>query len=144
MYLQRHKPAASFFAEQHCTVGNSFCPDQCCSALLVACYTPVQGADCHGCICSNTSLLRVFLQRSTEHWGNHCAKFSAAVHWEFGTAHLHEEQISIGVFALTQACCEPYFQSSSQQWGTHCANTSAALHWSCVTAYLCEEQNPQV
>ena len=35
------------------------------------------------------------------------AKTSAAVHWWWVTAHLHEQQIFIGVVAVTQASCEP-------------------------------------
>ena len=30
-------------------------------------------------------------------------------------AHLYEEQISIGVNAVTEACCEPFLQSSTEQ-----------------------------
>jgi len=56
------------------------------------------------------------------------------------TAHLYEEQISIGVIALTQACCEPVLQSSTEQWGMHFAQTSAALHFCWLTAHLYEEQ----
>ena len=44
------------------------------------------------------------LQSSTEQWGRHFALTSAAVHWSCITAHLYEEQISIGVSALAQAC----------------------------------------
>ena len=35
--------------------------------------------------------------------------------WDF-TAHLYEEQILIGVIALTQACCQAVLQSSTEQW----------------------------
>ena len=38
---------------------------------------------------------------------------SAAVHLSWFTAQLYEEQISIGVIAVTQACCEPVLQSST-------------------------------
>ena len=46
----------------------------------------------------------------------HFAQTSAAVHNCWLTAHLNEEQISIGVIAVTQACCEPVLQSSTEQW----------------------------
>jgi len=40
---------------------------------------------------------------------------SAAIHWCWVAAHLYEEQISIGVLAVTQACCQPVLQSSIEQ-----------------------------
>jgi len=43
------------------------------------------------------------LQSSTEQCKMHFAQTSAAVHF----CRLYEEQISIGVIAVTQACCEP-------------------------------------
>jgi hypothetical protein len=51
-----------------------------------------------------------------------------------------EKQMSIGVFAVTQGCCEPVLQSSSEQEGSCFALTSAAVHWCCITAHLWEEQ----
>ena len=68
------------------------------------------------------------------------AQISAAVHSSWLTAHLYEEQISIGVIAVTQTCCEPVLQSSTEQWGMHFAQTSAAVHLSWLTAHLYEEQ----
>ena len=65
---------------------------------------------------------------------------SAAVHLSWFTAQLYEEQISIGVIAVTQACCEPVLQSSTEQWGMHFALPSAAVHLSWFTAHLYEEQ----
>jgi hypothetical protein len=53
---------------------------------------------------------------------------------------LNEEQIPIGVIAVTQACCEPVVQSTTDQWGLHFAQTSAALHFCWFTAHLNEEQ----
>ena len=70
----------------------------------------------------------------------HFAQTSAAVHWCWVTAHLYEQQISIGVIALTQACCEPVLQSSSGQCVGHLAQTSAAVHWCWVAAHLYEQQ----
>ena len=60
----------------------------------------------------------------------HFALPSAAVHLSWFFAHLYEEQISIGVIAVTQACCEPDFQSSTEQWEMHVALLSAAVHLS--------------
>ncbi len=71
----------------------------------------------------------------------HLAKTSAAVRWCWVTAHLYEQQIFIGVIAVTQACCEPVLQSSTGQCGMHFAKTSAAVHWCWVTAHLYEQQN---
>ena len=70
----------------------------------------------------------------------HFALTSAAVHVCWLTAHLCEEQISIGVFAVTQVCCEPVLQSTTEQWGMHFALTSAAVHFCWLTAHLYEEQ----
>jgi len=41
------------------------------------------------------------LQSSTEQQGSYSALTSAAMHWYLVTAHLCEEQISIGVTAVT-------------------------------------------
>ena len=70
----------------------------------------------------------------------HFAQISAAVHSCWLTAHLYEEQISIGVIAVTQTCCEPVLQSSTEQWGMHFAQISAAVHSSWLTAHLYEGQ----
>ena len=61
---------------------------------------------------------------------------SAAVHLSWFTAQLYDEQISIGVIAVTQACCEPVLQSNTEQWGMHFALPSAAVHLSWFTAHL--------
>ena len=55
------------------------------------------------------------------------------------TAHLYGEQISIGVDAVTQNCCEPVLQSTTEQGGMHFALISAAKHLSCLSAHLYEE-----
>ena len=70
----------------------------------------------------------------------HFALTSTAVHLSWVTAHLYEEQISIGVIAVTKACCGLVFQRSTEQWELHFAQTSAAVHFSWVTAHLYEEQ----
>jgi len=70
----------------------------------------------------------------------HFALSSATVLWCWVTAHLYKEQISIGVIALTQTCCEPVLHSSTEQWGKHFAKTRVAEHWCRVTAHLYEEQ----
>ncbi len=72
--------------------------------------------------------------------GSCLAMTSAAVHWCCITAHLCEDQVSIGVIAVTQASWELGLQSSTEQWGKHFAQTSAAVHFCWLTAYLYEEQ----
>ena len=72
--------------------------------------------------------------------GNAFALSRAAVHWGWVTAHLYAKQISLGVIAVTQACCEPVLQSSTKQWGLHSALSRAAVLWCWVTAYLYEQQ----
>jgi len=47
------------------------------------------------------------LQGSTEQQGSYFALTSAAMPWCCITAHLYEEQISIGAIAVAQGCCEP-------------------------------------
>ena len=80
------------------------------------------------------------LQSSTEQWGLRFALTSVELHLSWLTAHLYEEQTSIGVSAVTQSCCEPVLQSSTDQWGMHFAQTSVALHLSWLTAHVYEEQ----
>ena len=46
---------------------------------------------------------------------------SAAVHLCCITVQLYEQQISIGVIAVAQACSEPDLQSSTEQWGAYFA-----------------------
>ncbi len=41
------------------------------------------------------------LQSTTEQWGKQFALSSVAVHWCWVTAHLYEQQMSIGVIAVT-------------------------------------------
>ena len=45
----------------------------------------------------------------------HAALTSAAVQWCWGTAHLYDEQISLGLLAVTRACCQVYLQSTLGQ-----------------------------
>ncbi len=56
------------------------------------------------------------------------------------TAHLYEEQISIGVIAVIQACCKPVLQSSPEHWGMPFAESSVAAPLWCVTAHMYEEE----
>ncbi len=80
------------------------------------------------------------MQSSTKQQGNYSALTSAAVLWCCINAHLYEEQISIGVIGVAQACCEPGLQSSTEQQGNYSALTSAAVLWCHITAHLYEEQ----
>ncbi len=80
------------------------------------------------------------LQGSTEQWGSCLAMTSTGVHWCCITAHLCEDQVSIGVIAETQASRELGLQSSNEQWGSCLAMTSTEVHWCCITAHLYEEQ----
>ena len=43
------------------------------------------------------------------------AKTSMAVHWCRVNAHLYEDQVSLGVTAVTQACCELALQNNNDQ-----------------------------
>ena len=70
----------------------------------------------------------------------HFALSSAAVHFCGVTAPLYEEQVSIGVIAVTQACCEAVLQSSTKQQSVHFTLSSAAVHFCGVTAPLYKEQ----
>ncbi len=70
----------------------------------------------------------------------HFAQTRDAVHFCWLTAHLYEEQISIGAVAVTQACCKPVLQSTTEQWGMHFAQTRDAVRFCCLTAHLYEEQ----
>ncbi len=61
---------------------------------------------------------------------------SAAVQCCCVTANLYEEQVSVGVIAVTQVSCEAVLQSSTEQRGMQFALPSAAVHCCCVTAHL--------
>jgi len=50
----------------------------------------------------HTACCEPVLQSGTEQWGLHVALKRAAMHWCWVTAVMSEEQISIGVFAVTQ------------------------------------------
>ena len=71
------------------------------------------------------------LPSSTVQWGMQFALTSVAVHWCWVTAHLYEQQMSIGVIAETPACFvyKPVLQSSTELWGMQYALTSVAVHW---------------
>ena len=43
------------------------------------------------------------------------AKTSVAVHWCRVNAHMYEDQVSLGVTAVTQACCELALQNNNDQ-----------------------------
>ena len=99
--------------------------------------TPVWRASLRMCKCSDTSLLQ-------ELWGMHFSKISDALHRWWTTAHLYEEQISIGVIAETQGHCEPVLRvlkSSPELRGMHFAKTSEAVHWWWVIAHLYEQRS---
>ncbi len=42
---------------------------------------------------------------------------------------MYVEQLPKGLFAVTQACCQPVLQSKSGQRGKHFVLTSAVVHW---------------
>ena len=62
------------------------------------------------------------------------AKSSLALHCCLVTAHLYQQQISLGVFAESQACCQLVLHSSTEQGAI--AKSSVALHCCWVTAHL--------
>ena len=79
---------------------------------------------------------QLVLHSSTEQGAT--AKSSVALHCCLVTAHLYQQQISIGVFAVAQACCQPLFHSSTEQGAI--AKSSLALHCCLVTAHLYQQQ----
>ncbi len=68
------------------------------------------------------------------------AKTTAAVHWDCIIADLDEQEILIGVTAVSESCCQPVLQSSLEQWGVQFAKNSAAVHWVCITANQYERE----
>ena len=72
----------------------------------------------------------LFIQLYSDATRMHC---STGLHWCFITVQLYEEQLSLGVFAVTQGCCQPDSHSSTEQWGAYFALTSAAVHSCCIT-----------
>jgi hypothetical protein len=65
---------------------------------------------------------------------------SAFCQFQCCSALVYGEQMSIGVFAVTQACREPGLQSSTQHWGVFFAKPSNAVHWCWLNAHLNGEQ----
>ena len=65
-------------------------------------------------------------------------KSSVALHCCWVTAHLYQQPISLGVFAVAQACCQPLFHSSTEQGAI--AKSSLALHCCWATAHLYQQQ----
>jgi len=80
------------------------------------------------------------LQSSPEQCGVLFTKTSGALHWWWVTAHLCDQQISIGNIAARQGYCEHVLQSSPEQGGMHFTKSSGALHWWWVTAHQHEQQ----
>ncbi len=68
------------------------------------------------------------------------AKNSAAVHWVRIIADLDEQQILIGVTAVSQGCHQPDLHSNIEQQRTLFAKISAAMHFVCIIADLDEQQ----
>ncbi len=81
----------------------------------------------HGVARHGVIALTAHPQSSTELWGSYFAMTGAAVQCCCITAKLDEEQIFIGVIAVTYACCQPVLQGSTYQWGVHFAKHSAAV-----------------
>ena len=73
-------------------------------------------------------------QSSTEQQESCFALTSAAVLWRYISAHLCAEQISIDIFAVAQAYCEPVLQSSTEQ-GSYFALTSALVLQHCTPVW---------
>jgi len=128
------------FAEQRWTVGNAFAKTSAAMHWLLGHCPLVWAASLHRCICSDTTKLWASFAQQLWTVVNAIAKTSAAVHWWWISAHLCEQQIFIGVIAVTQACCEPVLQGSTGQWGMQFAKTRAAVLWWWISAHLYEQQ----
>ena len=57
-----------------------------------------------------------------------CIFPKAVLQYWWVTAHLYEQQILIGVIAVTLGCCEPVLQSSTEQCGMYYGKVIAAVH----------------
>ena len=57
------------------------------------------------------------------------------------TAHLHEEQISVDVLAVTQCLLSAWIAEQHRTVGSYFALTSAIMHWCCITAHFYEQQS---
>ncbi len=68
------------------------------------------------------------------------AKISAAVHFVCIIADLDEQQVLIGVTAVSQGCHQPDLHSNIEQQRTLFAKISAAVHFVCIIADLDEQQ----
>ena len=79
-----HNPAVSLFCLAALNSGKCICPDQHCSAFLLAHCTPVRRSNLHRCDCSDTqACCEPVLPSSTEMWEihlpiQHCSAFLLA------------------------------------------------------------------
>ena len=96
-----HKPVVSLFCLAALNSRKCICPDQHCSAFLLAHCIPVRRANLYRCDCSDTQPCCEPVLPSSTDVGNTFAQTSAAVHFCWLTAHMYEEQISTGVIAVT-------------------------------------------
>ena len=98
------------------------------------------------CLLQIKSLHRLFKDQ-TQHSKSSCAHiFRIGImtsglcsdrRWLPGTAHLYEEQISIGATAVTQACCESVLQSTTQnQLLAAAANGNLAIESAIASMYV--------
>ena len=55
-------------------------------------------------------------------------------------AYLYGEQISTGVFAMSQGCSQPGLQGSTEQWVLQFTRISVAVPWCWVSAHQYGEQ----
>ena len=53
--------------------------------------------------------------------------------------HLYKQQISTGVFGVTQCCCQPVLHISIEQWAVHFAKSCLAVQWCRDTVHLYEQ-----
>ena len=92
--------------------------EQCGTALLLGHCTPVPTANLPRCICSKSwqgAIAQACCQLDSSTEQGAIAKSSVALHCCWVTAHLYQQQISLSVFAVAQACCQPGLHSSTEQ-----------------------------
>jgi len=111
----------------HCSTGQGKMHSHC---SMLHCRRGTQHALCH---CSYTCGDRLFIQVCSA--ATLCSTGQGKIH-----SLLFSAAISAGVFAVTQASCEPVLQSSTKQWGMYFALNNAAVQWCCSTVHLYQEQ----
>ena len=126
MYLQCHRPTGNLFCTAAMVREGCILPRTVLQRPVLGHCTAAHIASLHRCTGIDTSLLVFFFAH--QQWSERDAfcqeQCCSALCWVI--AQLYEQQIFIGVFALSQAYWQSVLHSSTGQRGVHSAKNSVA------------------